>query len=292
MTTSASRPRILARAEDLNCVVFHLMVVAAYGLAFWLWLEPEVAGLTGPVQKAVFVLAAAPLLGWISGIDLGLNHHNHVHRPIFRSAWLNRWFERLWTPFNGWPARYWAFYHVDVHHGRLMAEGEWPDWTVRQRRPNGDYESCLRYQLRLWPWRILWHLPREIRAGHFSGRTAAIEMFWFVLVYSVPFVIDPLMGLCLWLLPHWCGNSITMGRGMYIQHAGCEGWLRDKSLPHSVNFLQPFYNATMFNIGYHAEHHDHPSLHWSQLPALSARSAARREAGPTAAATKVDAEQN
>ena len=57
-----------------------------------------------------------------------------------------------------------------------------------------------------------------------------------------------------------------MGRGMFIQHAGCEGWLDDESQPHSVDFPAPFFNLTMFNIGYHSVHHDLPGLHWSELP--------------------------
>lgn len=289
MVAANSRSRLLVRAEDWHCVLFHLFVMAAYVVAFWLWLNPEIAGLAAPgwegvVRKTVFVLAAAPLLGWVSGIDIGLNYHNHTHRPIFKAKWLNRWYERLWSPFNGWPAKYWAYYHVNVHHGRLMAEGEWPDWTVRLRKPDGEYESCLRYQMRLWPWRSLRNFPREIAAGRFAKKTAAVEMFWFLVVYSIPFILDPVMGLGLWLLAHWCGNSITMGRGMYIQHAGCEPWREDKSHPHSVNFPMPFYNFTMFNIGYHAEHHDFPGRHWTELPALSEQIAKRREAKAAEAA--------
>ncbi len=267
-TGKRSESRLLGRMEDWHCVIFHSFVMLAYALAFWLWLNPEISGIDDVWSKIVFVLFAAPLLGWVSGIDIGLGYHNHTHRPIFRAKWLNTWYERIWSPFNGWPAKYWAYYHVNVHHGRLMAEGEWPDWTVRQRKPDGEFESCLRYQMRLWPWRSLKHIPREIAAGKFDRKTAFTELFWFVVVYSIPFLIDPIMGLGLWLLPHWCGNSITMGRGMYIQHAGCEPWVHDKSHPHSVNIPIFFFNATMFNIGYHAEHHDFPGRHWTDLPAL------------------------
>lgn len=268
---------LLARAEDWHCVVYHLIVVTAYVAAFAVWLNPELAGLESLTHKVVFVLAAAPLLGWISGIDVGVNYHNHTHLSIFNNAFVSRWFERLWTPFCAWPAKYWAHYHVVVHHGRLMSQGDWPDWTIRLRKPNGDYEGCLRYQMLLWPWRSLKNFPREIRGGRFQKRTAAVEMFWFLVVYSIPFIIDPVMGLCLWLLPHWCGNSITMGRGMYIQHAGCEPWLENKAHPHSVNFPMAFFNYTMFNIGYHTEHHDSPRLHWAELPKQSQKMQAASE---------------
>jgi fatty acid desaturase len=55
---------------------------------------------------------------------------------------------------------------------------------------------------------------------------------------------------------------------MYVQHAGCEAFPADPRAPHSNDFLLPFFNRTMFCIGYHAEHHDHPGVHWSELPAL------------------------
>lgn len=261
----AHRPRFLERAEDRHCVLYHLCVVAAFAAAWAAWLNPELSGLNGPWHKAAFVLVAAPLLGWICGIDLGVNYHNHTHRPIFRSRLLNTWFERLWTPFCAWPAKYWTHYHVDVHHERLMKPG---DWTVRLRRADGEHESCLRYQLLIWPWRSLRNFPAEIRDGHFDRRTAMVELLWFVVLYSLPFWIDPVMGLCLWLLPHWCGNCITMGRGMYIQHAGCEAWLEDEQQPHSSTILHLFFNATMFNIGLHATHHDFPGAHWSELPRI------------------------
>jgi len=245
------------------------MVVLAFILAFALWLNPELAGLQTPLRKLVFVATAAPLLGWIAGINIGVNYHNHTHRPLFKSARLNTWFERLWTPFGAWPAKWWAHYHVNVHHARLMTPGPGGDWTVRQKKPDGEYESCLRYQLRIWPWRTLQNFPREIRAGHFPARTAVLELIWFAPLYAIPFLIDPLMGLWLWLLPHWLANTMTMGRGMYIQHAECEPWLEDKTQPHSADFPVPAFNLTMFNIGYHTEHHNQPGLHWAELPAAA-----------------------
>ena len=260
---------LLLRREDWHCVLYHAMVVAAFVVAFALWLNPELSGIDGPWKRALFAATAAPLLGWIAGIDIGVNYHNHAHRPMFTRPLLNRWFERLWTPFCAWPAKYWAHYHVAVHHARLMQPGPGGDWTVRQKKADGTYESCLRYQLRVWPWRSLKNFPRELRDGHFDKRTAAVELAWFLLLYSIPFALDPVMGLALWLLPHWCGNCITMGRGMYIQHADCEAWLEDKSQPHSANFPTPAFNLTMFNIGFHTEHHNVPGLHWSELPALA-----------------------
>jgi fatty acid desaturase len=58
---------------------------------------------------------------------------------------------------------------------------------------------------------------------------------------------------------------------MYAQHADCVP--KSKALPysHSNTFINKFFNLTMFNIGYHIEHHDHPMTHWSDLPSLHAQ---------------------
>lgn len=265
---SAAKRRLLAHPKDAHCVVYHLATVAAYAVAFWLWLHPEVSGLDGFWPRALFTLAAAPLLGWIAGIDVGVNFHNHAHRPIFTSRLLNRWFARCWTPVGGWPAAWWQYLHVKVHHAHLLTER---DWTLPHRGADGRFESSPSYQLRHWPWRTAVHFCRDLRAGRFARGRALRELGWFLLLWSIPFWIDPVMALCLWLLPHWCANVITLNRGMYVQHAGCEAFPADLGARHSNDFLEPFYNLTMFHIGYHAEHHDHPGVHWYELPELHER---------------------
>ena len=70
----ASRaPSILSRKEDIHCVTYHLLCLVAYGAAFWLYLHPEVAGIEGPWSRLAFVLGSAVMLGWISGVDVGVS---------------------------------------------------------------------------------------------------------------------------------------------------------------------------------------------------------------------------
>ncbi|MCK5941897.1 MAG: fatty acid desaturase [Planctomycetes bacterium] len=260
--------RILSRPEDAHCVIFHLACLLAYALAFWVWLNPAASGVVSMAERVAFVIGAAFLLGWISGVDVGVNFHNHTHRRIFTRPWLNRWFGRLWTFSGGWPAAYWQYAHVTVHHANLLGER---DWTLPKRRPDGSVESIYRYVLLHWPWRYAVHLWRDVRAGHFERRRASRELLWFVALWSIPFWIDPWMGLWLWALPHWVGNAVTMGSGMYVQHAGCVPKDAQHRVEHSNGFLSRFFNRTMFNIGYHVEHHDHPGVHWADLPDFHAQ---------------------
>jgi fatty acid desaturase len=268
------RPFLLqpfARLEDVHCVVFHAVVLLAYVTAFVVYLHPEPAGLHTTSSKIAFVIAAAALLGWVSGIDVGVNFHNHTHRRIFRSPRLNRWFGRMWTFSGGWPSFYWEHAHVRVHHAHVM---EHDDWTLPQRRADGRFESIWRYCALHWPWRYFVHLQHDFRhgrGGHHVGRRALKELAIFVVLYSIPFWIDVPMALCLWVLPHFIANCVTMGSGMYVQHAG--GAPRSSGLryQHSNTFLSRFFNLTMFNIGYHLEHHEFPGVHWADLPSLHAR---------------------
>ena len=96
--------RVLSHPQDGHCILFHTICLAAYACAFWLYLHPSSAHITGWWSRIAFVAASSVVLGWISGIDVGVNFHNHSHRPIFRSPFVNRWYGRLWTFPGGWPS--------------------------------------------------------------------------------------------------------------------------------------------------------------------------------------------
>jgi len=265
-STFGRRP-ILSHPADIHCVVFNAVVLLSYAAAFTVWQNPEAAGLHGWTERLAFALPAAFLLGWISGVNVGVNYHNHTHKPIFRSALLGRWHAHLWTFSGGWPAFYWQHAHVTVHHANLLDLEA--DWTLPKRRADGRFESIYRYAFLHWPWRYARHLWRDFaarRGGPWVRRRALKDLLVFAVLWSIPWLIDPVMALFLWLLPHWVANGVTMASGMYVQHAGCVAKSADRPCSHSNTFLSKFFNLTMFNIGYHVEHHDYAHVHWSALP--------------------------
>lgn len=267
----AKAARVLTYREDIHCVAFHLLLMAAYGVAFWLYHHPELVGVEGPWSRVAFIASAALMLGWCSGINVGVNFHNAVHRKVFRYDWLNRWFERTWTVSGGWPSFFWAHSHTTVHHDNLLHDN---DWTLPLRDEYGNFENPYRYSLLHWPWRYAKHLWIDFRSGRGGpgvGRRAVKELAIFAALFSIPFWIDPMMALWLWVIPAWIGNVAVMAPGMVAQHDGREKKTDAVPYGHSTTFLAQFFNLTMFNIGYHIEHHDHPQAHWTALPKLHRR---------------------
>jgi hypothetical protein len=209
--------RILSNPQDWHCIIFHFICLTAYASAFWLYLHPNVAGITGPWSRMAFVLASALVLGWISGIDVGVNFHNHSHRPIFTSQFLNRWFGRMWTFSGGWPSFFWEYCHVTIHHARLLATD---DWTLPRHTPDGTFENFQRYLFTHWPWRISMHLWKDLTARQTLRRRSLRELAIFLALWSIPFWIDPFMAIWLWALPHWIANAfgnVCPARGLCPQ---------------------------------------------------------------------------
>jgi len=267
-TYKMGKKRLLAHPQDIHCIAYHIFCLIAYGCAFWLWLNPELAKIETVWDRVAFVGGAAYMLGWISGVDVGVNFHNHTHRRVFRSKNWNKWFGRIWTFSGGWPSFFWNHSHVVVHHANVMRDN---DWTLPKKKADGSFESIYSYVFFHWPWRYAVHLYQDFtsgRGGRHVGRTALKEFAIFLAMWSVPFFIDWKMALCLWVLPQWIGNAVTMGSGMYVQHAGGMPKSKDRPMSHSTTYLSKFFNLTMFNIGYHIEHHDYPHVHWSELPAF------------------------
>lgn len=273
MTMLRIRLRLLSHPEDIHCIVFHVLVLVSYAMAFWLYLHPETAGIDGPWSRLAFILACIIMIGWIAGIDVGVNFHNHVHRRIFRSVWLNRWFGRLWTVSGGWPSFFWKHAHVTVHHKYVLGAR---DWTLPRRLANGETESYWSYCLSHWPWRYVGPLWRDFRSGGARLRRQALgELAIFLALWSIPFWIDPVMALVLWVPPQFFGNALILGPGMWVQHDRCRPPTEEHPYRHSNSFLSRFFNLIMFNIGYHAEHHNAPQVHWSELPEFHERSRTR-----------------
>lgn len=258
--------RLFLHPEDRSCILFHLVLGVAWTLAFVVWRVFQPGWSTG--ETAAFIAAASLVLGWCAGIDVAVNYHNHAHRPFFRSPTLNRWVGRLWTVTSGWPSYFFDHSHIRVHHSHLLTDR---DWTLARRGPDGRQASLPWYAVTHWPWRFarefwadfVWRDPDpEVR------RRGRVELLVFLALWCLPFLWDPWMALWVWLVPQYVGNVLLSGSGMYAQHAGCVAPDAAHPHEHSNSTDSALHNATMFNLGYHALHHERPDVHWTALPRL------------------------
>ncbi|NBD13077.1 fatty acid desaturase [Corallococcus silvisoli] len=256
------RTRLLAHPEDIHVVVYMLLYWAGLASAFAIYLGPE-SGAWTPADRVGFCLAAGLWLGLAGAVNTGINYHSHTHRGIFKSRWLNRWVGRVWTIPGGFPAFFWSYKHLVVHHKHLHEQA---DWVQPKRAEDGRYENLYRYILLYWPWRWARHFYVDFsRAKPAVRRRAIRELVFFLVCWSLPFFVDVTLGLGIWFFHQWVSNVGVMGPGMYAQHAG---GTNERRLSHSNTFLCAFFNKTMFNAGFHIEHTARPGVHWSELPAL------------------------
>jgi fatty acid desaturase len=86
------------------------------------------------------------------------------------------------------------------------------------------------------------------------------ELIFAVGLTAVFLILDLWTGLLFLLVPQlWGARSIL--RINLIQHGGTDPMSPD----HSRSFVGRAFNFVVMNNGYHAIHHERPSLHWSKL---------------------------
>lgn len=262
------RTNILRHPEDIHLVIFHVVVVVAYFLAWICWNHLHD---THWLSKAVYVISVALALGIASGVDIAVNFHNQIHRSVFLNRSLDRWFARLWTVTSGWPYFVFDVAH-HVHHEHLGSSG---DWTIDISQPNKKAPHILIYALTCWPLRPVYGMIAETRRRGKAFRNQLLgESIFFVFAWSMPFLLDWKAALAVWLAPQVVGNLIIVGAGMHVQHAAPAAHGSEMGFD-SITALNKWFNLAMFNIGFHNTHHEHPRVHWAALPRLFERDAAK-----------------
>lgn len=242
----------LRRKEDLR----PLGLVTAYwiclGLAYF-----------NPQFRHPAILIAACVLSFLNAVVI----HNEMHVPIFRSRPLRSVFRALLSFGNLYPASANIPSHNRVHH-RFEDDGL-PDWA----EPNATNLS--------FPLLTLIHFPNVVGPRTFKGVSRfcrrlssrrftlqyRFELLFALGLTAILLAFDFWPALLFVVVPQLFGARWIL-RINLLQHEGTD---KDSEFNHSRNFMGRVFNWFMMNNGFHAVHHKHPSLHWSELPAAHAR---------------------
>ncbi len=241
----------LRHARDVQSVAYLLAVPA---LAGWQWHR----GLHA-------VLYGAMLLMWIG---IGVIHHHHAHRPMWRARRANRATDLALALLQGHPTYAFAATHHANHHRHRHGPG---DWARTYRFAGGDTNHALGYLLHplqaacaLYP-HFLAHLARMRRHRPGVWRWAILQYVLVGVLWIALLATDARKTLLFVLLPQLVALHALLGAN-YLQHAHADGrsrWHYARNFTGALNWLY-------FNIGLHTAHHEHPRAHWSRMPALHA----------------------
>lgn len=189
--------------------------------------------------------------------------HNTIHKPIFKSTFLNRIMQIILSLTYGHSTSAYVPGHNFSHHKYTQK----PKDAIRTTKLNFHWNIL--NQLLFFPTLSGDILKGELR---FANKMRKENKRWFrqyllemILVISVKiaaFVINWKCALLFMILPHYFSAWGIVGTN-YFQHDGCD---EDSDYNHSRNFTNPMLNWFLFNNGFHTAHHARPSLHWSLLP--------------------------
>lgn len=203
----------------------------------------------------------------LANVHLNASMHYHIHRPLFNSPRLNRWYELVCV--LPCLVGFQEYKHIHLEHHKYVNDapvggmvGD-PVSTYRWGK-GGAEEPMVSYALK--------GVFRNVFMGDNLRPTARVmdrqkytHELWvkgivLVAVLAANPAFFPLyLGL---LYAAWTLNWLLS----YCEHHGAADPTDERR--DSVSCYNRVYNFLLFNTGYHQEHHYRPGMHWTKLPAL------------------------
>jgi sphingolipid delta-4 desaturase len=187
--------------------------------------------------------------------------HECSHQLVFRSRWLNVLTGILANGVNVFPyAVLYATHHLK-HHSNLGDARADPDMPA-------TWEARLigRSLVRKGLWLLLNPLFQLLRGARLGATRA--PRGWLALNLAVVLAVDVVVPLTLGptalvylFSSYFFAMGLPLGAFWIPEHFSSEGGQETWSYYGWLNIL-------LFNRGYHAEHHDFPSIPWNRLPRL------------------------
>jgi len=206
----------------------------------------------------------------------GVFTHNQTHCSVFAGRLPTLFYSAWLSIFYGCPIAAWIPTHVLNHHRFPNRE---PDVT-RTDRHSGAHNlwQALRYTLvcGVWQTPLVFEYARRVRRKQSQKwrdvcvQASALLLAQLGLATLAVWLHGPRLGLTTYaltvLLPALLAPHFMFFTN-YIQHVHCDAASPDN---YCRNFVSPIANWLVFQNGYHTVHHEQPSVHWSQYPALHA----------------------
>ena len=231
-------------------------IVAFYWfLLFGMYFEPR--------MRNVVLFAIACGFGFLNSVVI----HNHMHKGIFKSRRMNRFFRLVLSFGSLYPASANIASHNIVHH-QFQDDGQ-RDWAAPSI---ASFRTPL-FNLLHFPnvagpntFRGVTRWASTTRQADFRGQYLAEQVFAFGLT-GLLLAWDFWPALFFIVLPQlWGARGIL--RINLIQHDGCD---TSSEWNHSRNFVGRAFNWLMCNNGFHTIHHNRAGLHWSVLADVHAK---------------------
>lgn len=261
--------------EPARSWVTALFVIYAMGLAFGpgllsYWMI-AVAG--WPLSASLIPVALLTAVAGFGFYVVGTIAHEGFHFTLARrklaSAFIGTWFSAAVFAFFGV-----GFYLIHSRHHRHTNAADDPDFQLFSQF-NSTWRRLLvlrlvnnRGYLKLVA-RLLARneLPEGIHTVFSLAELKFLavvnvlaQLFW-IGVYVTLFITDPILGLCVMLLPHLATAAIS-ATIVFVQHGDTGDQLFDNSRTHS----SPWATLLMGGTNYHLEHHLYPRVACWRLP--------------------------
>jgi fatty acid desaturase len=197
----------------------------------------------------------------------GLMMHCSTHRPLFRPEheWMNSIIPWVLAPFFGQSPETYRAHHIGMHH----AEGNMPEdasSTMQYQRDKGS--EFLRYFADF----LFVGIPKLMRYLHRKHRdklmrNAMMGEALFLLFCAAMCLVDWKATLVVFILPMLIFRLIAMV-GNWVQHTFVDHQEPHNDYRNSITCINVHFNHRCWNDGYHASHHIHPTMHWTEHPAF------------------------
>jgi sphingolipid delta-4 desaturase len=229
-----------------------LLLVAIQGTLCWVLAD----------QPWWLIIVAAYTIGAFADHALFVMIHEATHKLIFKNRNANRLAGILAnTPMVFASSVSFEKYHIKHHsfQGVHELDGDLPNYWEAKLINNFFIGKAI--WLLFYPFFQLFRIPRLKEIKAFCGWVAFNWFVQIVVVAAVWFFLGPKAIVFLLL-------SFFFSVGLHPLGAR---WIQEHYLTHGEQETYSYYgvlNKVAFNVGYHNEHHDFPSVPWNRLPKI------------------------